>query len=210
MRVGPARSAPGHPADKHPTIAAMSTPFTEDADGYRGQKVPGAYPEEERIDVASGGKRLGSGGCRRSVPDGPDKSNGVELTNRSLQTAEYHHLHGDRSADHNLGTGPRGAGLTLPSRHFANSIRVDVAAFLNQPLKCGFGIDLGAKGADRDPPTTVGMPSLKRKAPEFVRAHGVLTPHPCSEEFLATSTHDKSLALSKTWVPADIASVTVR
>jgi hypothetical protein len=56
---------------------------------------------------------IGLGGCRRSVPDGPDNSNGVELTNRSLQTAEYHHLHGDRSADHNLGTGPRGAGLTL-------------------------------------------------------------------------------------------------
>jgi hypothetical protein len=77
------------------------------------------------------------------------------------------------------------------SRHFANSIRVDLAAFLNQPLKCGIGIDLGVKGADRDPPTTVGMPSLKRKAPALVRAHGVLTPHPCPEEFLAASTHDE-------------------
>ena len=113
----------------------------------------------------------------------------VELTNRSLQTAEYHHLYGDRSADHNLGTGSRGAGLTLPSRHFANSIRVDVAAFLNQPLKCGFGIDLGGKGADRDRPTTVGMPSLNRKASEFVRAHGVST---AFLQFLATSTHDKN------------------
>lgn len=54
------------------------------------------------------------------------------------------------------------------------------------------------------------MPSLKRKAPEFVRALGVLTPHPCPEEFLATSTHDESLALSKPWVPTDIVSVTKR
>jgi hypothetical protein len=34
----------------------MSTPFTEDADGYRGQKVPRAYPEEEGIGVASGAR----------------------------------------------------------------------------------------------------------------------------------------------------------